>query len=98
MDVVLNAVREFVRNAALHARDGKSGDPLHLEIEIQSTDALYIYIRDNGIGIDHERQTDITGHNGLALHRTLLNIVGGECYVEPRPQGGTQATIVLPWQ
>ncbi|MCC6613584.1 MAG: hypothetical protein IT320_08910 [Anaerolineae bacterium] len=98
LDVVLNAVREFVRNAALHARDGKSGAPLHLAIEIQSTDALYIIIRDDGVGIDREQAAEPSGHNGLALHRTLLNIVGGECYVEPCAEGGTQVTIVLPWQ
>lgn len=96
-DVLVNAVREFVRNAALHARS-KNGDPLHLTLEIQARDALYIHVEDNGIGIDHVPPADSPGHNGLALHRTLLNIVGGECYVEPRTERGTRATIILPWQ
>lgn len=96
-EVVLGAVRELVRNAAVHGPGAKGSGKLNLTIDIDSKDALYIRIRDDGIGIQNADPATRNGGSGLELHRTLLAAVGGDCTVMPHPPGGTEATITLPW-
>ena len=87
------AAREIVRNAAKHARrpDGDVG--LRLTITAQaSASRLQITIADNGIGLPQQ----MGGGQGLALHSTLMAVVGGSLALESAPGQRTQVQLTLP--
>lgn len=103
-EVILGAVREAMRNAAAHGRGDRADQPLFLQIGLcvkrDQTDELILTIADNGVGADADsngiaRSSGGSG-NGLALHRTLLAIVGGDLTVESSPNSGTQVRITIP--
>ncbi len=96
-EVVLGAAREVIRNAALHGRGGSPNTPLRLEIGLcaQETELL-ISIHDNGVGMDATAPLHSGGSgSGLALHSTLLAMVGGYLTVESLANQGTLARIVV---
>ncbi len=97
-EVVLGAAREVIRNAALHGRGGRPDTPLRLEIGlcVQETELL-LSIRDNGVGMDATTAAVRSGGSGsgLALHSTLLAMVGGYLTVESLAKEGTLARIVV---
>jgi signal transduction histidine kinase len=117
-EVVVGAVREVVRNAALHGRGRQPDYPLRLEIEVRGPDDLprdahendahenkdeikldeiQIIVRDNGVGLSPDGPAPAGGSgNGLALHSTMLAVVGGYLTVDSALDGGVQATIVVP--
>jgi signal transduction histidine kinase len=80
-EVVFYAAREALRNAARHGRDNESGRPLNLTMIIGASNGLSIAIEDDGVGLDEGYATPGSGQ-GLALHSTMLAIVGGELIVE----------------
>ncbi len=88
-EVAFHAAREAMRNAARHAR-GET--PLHLTISAESGDELWIAIEDNGLGLPPENQPG----SGMALHGTLLAVVGGRWESGARVGGGTVVRITLP--
>jgi two-component sensor histidine kinase len=95
-EVVLGAVREAVRNAALHGRGSRPERPLALAVEMCAGEEVVIRVQDDGVGL-HSRQTGAGGSgNGLALHSTMLAVAGGTLAVESRPAGGTTVTISVP--
>jgi len=122
-EVVFYAIREAIRNAALHGRD--KNRPLQLDVSFKYGDALTIVIADNGVGLHVApspaevssplqggggrnprllRVTDGGGEplrspgaqGGLALHTTLLAVIGGSLAIGPRAGGGTCVTLRLP--
>ncbi len=96
-EVVFYAAREAIRNAALHARDRERA--LHLEVELAYRDWLTITIADDGVGLSHSLEPvgfHSGSRGGLALHSTLMAVVGGSLAVEPCPGGGTCVTLRLP--
>jgi signal transduction histidine kinase len=104
-EVVLGAAREAMRNAAAHGRGGHVEHPLCLQLNLHvksgATDELILTITDNGVGIDANRAaaTPSPGGgsgNGLALHSTLLAMVGGSLTVKAPPEGGTLVLISVP--
>ncbi len=101
-EVILGAVREVVRNAAAHGRGGKTERPLFLEIALHQGGGeekeLALTIADNGVGMDAEDSGAVPRRsgNGLALHSTLLAMVGGYLTVTSPPAGGTVVRIVAP--
>ncbi len=101
-EVILGAAREVVRNAAAHGRGGKTERPLFLEIALEegcgADKELALTIGDNGVGIDAGGKTaePSKSGNGLALHSTLLAMVGGYLTVTSPPAGGTVVRIVAP--
>ena len=100
-EVVFNAAREVVRNAALHGRGDQPGRTLHLTIEARcEASRLVIDIRDDGVGMAFGRPAAAPSSSGsgggLTLHSTMLAISGGELSIESPPGGGTHVTISVP--
>jgi len=87
------AARELVRNAAKHARSEDQPDRLCLEIAARVADGqLQITIEDNGAGFAPEPGAG----QGLALHSTLMAIVGGSLSLETIPSQMTRVQLALP--
>lgn len=94
-EVLLGAIREVIRNAAVHGRGGDENRPLHLCIQVLEENDMTINISDDGIGLGSKQQSPSSG-NGLVLHSTLLAAVGGTLSLHPSVNGGTEATISIP--
>jgi two-component sensor histidine kinase len=97
-EVVYYAAREAVRNAAQHARsDGQAGEELiDLTVSARWDDGLMITIEDNGCGIEHELSDSSQDGHGLALHGTLMAVLGGSLSVESVPSSFTRIILHLP--
>jgi signal transduction histidine kinase len=97
-EVILGAAREVIRNAAFHGRGGNPDTPLCLEIGLCVQEGeLTLSIQDNGVGMDAGAAGAASGGSGsgLALHSTLLAMVGGYLTVEPMADGGTVVRIAV---
>lgn len=95
-EVVVGAAREVIRNAALHGRGGKTDRPLRLDITLAvEANELVLVIQDNGVGMTASRAAAPSGGSGsgLALHSTLLAMVGGYLTVDTLKAGGTSVKI-----
>lgn len=95
-EVVYYAAREVVRNAARHARPAGSNLPIHLDVRLNWNGGLEILIQDNGVGLDNASVTQAGTGQGLALHGTLLAVIGGSLSVESEPETFTRVRIYLP--
>ncbi len=99
-EVLFYAAREAMRNAARHGRDRTAGQPLHLHVAIDLREPagrgrLEMRVEDDGVGLpDHDPSVDGKGQ-GLALHSTMMAVVGGTLAVEHRPGGGTRVRLIL---
>jgi signal transduction histidine kinase len=93
-EVLFYAAREAVRNAARHGRD--AARPLHLEVKVSWRDGLQIVVEDNGVGLEATRPSGDGGGQGLALHSTMMAVVGGSLAVESAPGAYTRVTLALP--
>jgi signal transduction histidine kinase len=97
-EVIVGATREVIRNAALHGRGGKTDYPLRLDITLcREEGKLTLAVEDNGVGLDasHGAVPGGGSGSGLALHSTLLTMVGGYLTIEAREGGGTLARITV---
>ncbi|MFC1878953.1 sensor histidine kinase [Chloroflexota bacterium] len=95
-EVLFYAAREAIRNAAQHARDEAGGQALELAITIDRQTGLTILIEDNGMGIrQSEEKVSGSGH-GLALHSTMLAVIGASLSIESTPGAATRIRIHLP--
>ena len=88
-EVIFYAAREAVRNAAKHGRG--EGD-FRLQIHINWHDGLEIVIEDNGIGLGAASPNAGSGQ-GLALHSTMMAVIGGELSVDSLPGQFTRVTL-----
>jgi signal transduction histidine kinase len=101
-EAIFGAAREAVRNAAVHGRGSTPERPLNLCIAIQNSGGLSITVSDDGVGLlgaprpAPDAAPPAGNGKGLALHSTMMAIVGGYLTVETPPVGGTQVTITLP--
>lgn len=92
-EVLYYAAREAVRNAARHARpDGKPEKPLTLTISADVDGGLRLVVADDGVGI----RPEMDGGQGLALHSTMMAVIGGELNVESQLGEFTKVTLHLP--
>ncbi len=95
------AAREAVRNAARHGRGDSPGRPLTLAINAGAGSdpggrpLLSVTIKDDGVGMGAAPARGDGGH-GLALHSTLLAIMGGTLSVTSAPPQLTAVTISMP--
>ena len=95
-EVLFYAAREVIRNAAQHAR----GDPthsLHLRITIAQRKGLELVIEDNGVGLATALPSPAGSGQGLALHSTMLAVMGGTLAVESAPGVCTRVLLRLPF-
>jgi signal transduction histidine kinase len=100
VEVIYFAAREAVRNAARHARPqqdtGLSQSPLNLTINISKQDGLYLTIRDDGVGLDLKNNHTKNGGQGLALHSTMMAVIGGSMEIESQPGEYTCVSLHIP--
>ena len=82
--------------------EDKADRPLCLQITLEEHSGqepeLALTIADNGVGIDAGGSSAVPGRSGsgLALHSTLLAMVGGYLTVTGPHAGGTAVRIVAP--
>lgn len=101
-EVLFYAVREAVRNAARHGRDGDAidnqdqGGPFCLQIAIAWREGLEITVEDNGIGLNSNDATGVSSGQGLALYSTMMAVVGGTLTVDSAPGLYTRVRFTLP--
>ena len=57
---------------------------------------LQIVIEDNGVGLDSTQHLPGGSGNGLALHSTMMAVVGGRLATESIPHEYTRVTLSLP--
>jgi signal transduction histidine kinase len=84
-EVIFYAAREAMRNAAHHGRNGDTARPLHLSVTARWHDGLEIGIEDDGVGMSAAWRSGESTRQGLALHSTMMAIVGGSLAVESAP-------------
>jgi len=100
-EVVYYAVREAMRNAAVYGRGDQPKRPLHLCVEMLRRDGLSIIIEDDGVGLERTDGQSMdsslrgSGH-GLALHGTMMAVIGGSLTVESSPDQFTRVTVSIP--
>jgi len=102
-EVVYFGVREAVRNAARYGRGDSLDRELHLSIRASVNSGLSLWVEDDGVGmraVPLDARSAGAGQ-GLALHSTLLAVLGGTLSVQslagPDSAGpGTRVTIQLP--
>lgn len=102
-EVLFYAAREAVRNAARHGR-GEGEHPFHLQISMHWDGGLEVVVCDNGVGLDREASTgenqaegdDQNSGQGLALHSTMMAVVGGTLAVDSAAGKFTRVSLSLP--
>ena len=102
-EVVYFGLREAVRNAARYGRGDNLDRELHLVVRAKVLQDLSLCVEDDGIGLAglHLDPLNAGAGQGLALHSTLLAVLGGTLSVqslaEPGLLGpGTRVIIQLP--
>ena len=101
-EVLYYAAREAMRNAARYAR--REGQPLQLSVTLTclpgSLPGLRLTVEDNGVGFQAAPDPGETDHGGsgqgLALHSTLMAVIGGTLSVESFPGEFTRVSLDLP--
>lgn len=90
--LLFECIRELLFNAAKHA------GVEDIEVEINSeAEVLRILVQDSGLGFDPaDTKSSHNGGFGLFSVRERLTSLGGSLTMEPREEGGTRATILLP--
>jgi len=101
-EVIYHAAREVIRNAARHAHPAQDQTLLCLQIDVSWKDGLEILIEDNGAGIASRlamtsaEEDDGSSGQGLALHSTLLAVIGGALAVESKAGQFTRIRLFAP--
>ncbi len=95
-EVLFCAGREAVRNAARHGRGGDASRPLRLTVGLTWSSGLQLCIEDSGVGLGDGRPRSASGGHGLALHSTMMAVIGGSLAVDSLPGAYTRVTLTLP--
>ncbi len=99
-EVLFYAAREAIRNAAHHGRAGEGSRrpalAVSFEVEAWGKRELVVRICDDGPGIQAPGGAVERRGQGLALHSTMMAVVGGTLKVNGAPSGGTCVTLRLP--
>jgi signal transduction histidine kinase len=96
-ETLFYAAREAVRNAARHGRAAGEEAPLNLKITAQVFQgSLEVVVEDDGVGVEPGRSQPHGNGQGLALHSTMMAVVGGSLVLESQPGRFTRVRLVLP--
>jgi two-component sensor histidine kinase len=96
VEVLFYAAREAVRNAAKYGRGSDASRALQLRISLRGIETLELDVEDDGVGISSAEPNQNGTGQGLALHGTLMALIGGRLIVERATAGGTAVRLVLP--
>jgi len=92
-EILFYATRELIRNAARHGRGDNLPHAFHLQVNLsQNANGLTLQVIDNGVGF----VANGSGERGLALHRTMLAVVGGTLELQSVPREATCGILTLP--
>ena len=92
-EVLFHAAREAIRNAAKYGRTDKS--TLTLTISVQVEDEFRLTIIDDGSNLNATKNQSSSGQ-GLALHGTMMAVIGGKLAVENNAPHGVKVELTLP--
>lgn len=95
-EVLYYAAREAIRNATRHGRGDDTDRDLHLRVAMRWRDGLEIVIADNGVGLQETPHESNGGGHGLALHSTLMAVIGGSLITESVSGKYTRVILALP--
>lgn len=102
-EVVFYAAREAIRNAARYGRDDASRRPLRLRVAVAWHGGLDVLVEDDGVGLGahahhagRENGSNGGSGQGLALHSTMMAVVGGSLATESMPGKYTRVALKLP--
>lgn len=97
-EVLFYAAREAIRNAARYGRNGDPARPLHLRIDATASNGLEIKVEDDGVGMSAGGAAQNNGGSGqgLALHSTMMAVVGGSLSADSIAGKYTRITLALP--
>ncbi len=96
VEVLFYAVREAIRNAAIHGRKPGSDAAFCLWLSITGREGLEVSVEDNGAGLNTINLASNGSGHGLALHSTMMAIIGGTLAIEGSPGQYTRITLSLP--
>ena len=94
-EVVFLAAREAIRNAARHAHGADSARAVTLTITARHHEGLELTVEDDGIGLAGAPDAGAPGH-GVALHSTMMAVIGGAWVSDSRPGEYTRVALLLP--
>lgn len=98
-EVVFGAAREAIRNAARYGRGGDAARPLSLAVSLhrgRAVPTLQLAVEDDGVGLGAAGTSLGGSGQGLALHSTMMAVIGGTLTAESLPGGGTRVVLDLP--
>ena len=98
-EILFYAAREAVRNSAKHSRGENNNRLVNLTISATCLNKTFqLMVEDNGVGLQGQKNSKTTGTSqGLALHSTMLAVVGGEMAMESQPNEFTRVTLTVPF-
>ncbi len=94
-EVLYGAAREAIRNAAKHAAGPDAATPIHLRISAAYGTDLCLQVEDDGVGCAVSSPSQAGSGHGIALHSTLMAVIGGAWETESQPGGYTRVTLAL---
>lgn len=99
-EALFYAAQEAVRNAARYARGGRDDRAITLTMTANAGTMFELIVEDDGVGISNAASGRDAGNEGsgegLALHSTLLAVMGGSLTVESRDGQFTQVVMRMP--
>jgi len=95
--VIYYAVREAIRNSALHAIPVVGDEKVTLAICITTNAEINIVVQDNGGGVKNGKDPSKGTGQGLAIHSTLMELIGGRLSVESEPGSFTRVSLNCPF-
>jgi signal transduction histidine kinase len=97
-EVLYYAAREAIRNAGRYGRNGEATRPLHLRVKMgwREERGLEVWVEDDGVGLGAAGHSSGGSGQGLALHGTMMAVVGGSLSTESAPGKYTRVLLTLP--
>jgi signal transduction histidine kinase len=93
-EVLFYAAREAIRNAARHGRGEDNARSLHLRLDARrQEETLVLLIEDDGVGMSLSEEGG--QGRGLALHSTMMAVIGGALSTESLPDAYTRVRLTV---